>query len=156
MTVALRPLRDDEVSSWLDHHASWYAADLVENAGMPAAAAEEKARADMAAALPLGLSTPGNVVLAVDEGAATVGSVWFALREQHGLAYAYLYAIEILAEHRGRGLGRSAMEAFESEVRQRGLSRLELNVFGGNTRARSLYRSLGFQETAVHMAKALG
>jgi ribosomal protein S18 acetylase RimI-like enzyme len=68
---------------------------------------------------------------------------------------AYLYEIEIDEAERGRGLGRAAMEAFEREAARRGLAELELNVFGGNTVARSLYQSLGWRETAVHMAKRL-
>ncbi|MGZ8688640.1 MAG: GNAT family N-acetyltransferase, partial [Gaiellaceae bacterium] len=84
MTVTLRPLRDDEFEAWRDNHVAWYAADLADNAGMPAAAAREKAHSDMDRALPDGLATPGNVVLAVQENGAVVGSVWFALREQHG------------------------------------------------------------------------
>lgn len=156
MTVTLRPLQEDEFAAWRDHHVGWYAADMVENAGMPAAAAEQKAHSDMQRALPEGLATPGNVLFTVDEDGAAVGSVWFARREQHGIECAFLFAIEILDEHRGRGLGRRAMELFEDEVRRRGLSRVELNVFAGNARARSLYRSLGFEETAVHMGKDIG
>ena len=156
MTVALRPLRDGEFDAWRDHHVGWYAADLVDNAGMPAEAAERKAHSDMNRALPDGFATPGNVVLAVEENGVVVGSVWFAPRKQHGLAHAFLYAIEILDEYRGRGLGRRAMELLEGELRERGLPRVELNVFAGNARARSLYRSLGFAETAVLMGKDIG
>jgi ribosomal protein S18 acetylase RimI-like enzyme len=44
----------------------------------------------------------------------------------------------------------------EDEARARGLGRVELNVFGGNEVARDLYRSLGYRESAVQMAKDLG
>jgi ribosomal protein S18 acetylase RimI-like enzyme len=155
VTVVLRPLRGEEFADWRDHHVEWYAADLVENAGMPAEAAQLKAQSDVERALPEGLASRGHVLLAVDEDAVTVGSIWFAPREQHGVSYAFLYAIEILDEHRGRGLGRRAMELLEGELRERGLPRVELNVFAGNARARSLYRSLEFEETAVHMGKDL-
>ena len=43
----------------------------------------------------------------------------------------------------------------EDEVRSRGLSHIALNVFGGNDVARSLYRSLGYAETAVFMRKSV-
>jgi ribosomal protein S18 acetylase RimI-like enzyme len=43
----------------------------------------------------------------------------------------------------------------EGEARRRGLSRVALNVFGGNEVARNLYRSLGYEETAVTMRKTL-
>jgi RimJ/RimL family protein N-acetyltransferase len=41
----------------------------------------------------------------------------------------------------------------EAEARSHGLHRIALNVFGGNEVARNLYRSLGYAESAVHMAK---
>jgi ribosomal protein S18 acetylase RimI-like enzyme len=156
MTVTLRPLRPEEFQSWSDHQRTWYTADLTENGGMPPAAALAKATEDSSRAFPDGFSTPGNVVLAIEEEAAVVGSVWFAPREQHGLTYAFLFSIEIDESQRGRGLGRLAMEELETEVGRRGFARLELNVFAGNSRARSLYRSLGFAETSVHMGKDLG
>jgi ribosomal protein S18 acetylase RimI-like enzyme len=43
----------------------------------------------------------------------------------------------------------------EEEARRRGLMRMALNVFGGNDVARNLYRSLGYVETSVQMAKNL-
>jgi ribosomal protein S18 acetylase RimI-like enzyme len=43
----------------------------------------------------------------------------------------------------------------EDEARRRGLDRVGLNVSGGNTAARSLYRSLGYAETAVEMSKRI-
>jgi ribosomal protein S18 acetylase RimI-like enzyme len=155
MTVSLRPLLAQEFGSWHAHMLAWYEADLVTNAGMPREAARAKATADSTRAFANGFATPGNVLLAVEEDGVTVGSMWFQPRERHGVAAAFLLAIEIDEDERGRGLGRRAMQALEADVQHRGLEQLELNVFGGNERARSLYRSLGFAETAVHMAKDL-
>ena len=85
-----------------------------------------------------------------------VGDLWFAERDSDfGDKAAFIYSIEIFEEFRGRGLGRQAMLALEDEVRPRGLSRIALNVFGGNDVARSLYRSVGYAETAVFMSKEL-
>jgi len=39
--------------------------------------------------------------------------------------------------------------------RERGGARVELTVFGGNEVARTLYRSLGYEESAVWMGKDL-
>lgn len=156
MTVSLRPLRPEEFEAWHAHQRAWYEADLVANGGMPLEAARDKAAADGRRAFADGFATPGNVLLAVEEDGVAVGSIWFALREQHGVTAAFLFSIEIGEGERGRGLGRRAMEELEAEVLRRGIGRLELNVFAGNERARSLYQSLGFAETAVHMAKDLG
>jgi ribosomal protein S18 acetylase RimI-like enzyme len=43
----------------------------------------------------------------------------------------------------------------EAEAGQRGYSRIRLNVFGGNNVARNLYRSLGYEENAILMSKAV-
>jgi ribosomal protein S18 acetylase RimI-like enzyme len=48
------------------------------------------------------------------------------------------------------------MELAEQQASARGIGRVELNVFGGNEVARNLYRSLGYVETSVQMAKDLG
>jgi len=67
----------------------------------------------------------------------------------------FVYDISIDPRFQGRGYGRATMTLAEGEARARGISRLELNVFGGNDVARGLYRSLGYVETAVQMAKDL-
>jgi ribosomal protein S18 acetylase RimI-like enzyme len=43
----------------------------------------------------------------------------------------------------------------EDEARRRGCVRVVLNVFAGNEVARGLYRSLGYDESAVLMVKRL-
>ena len=156
MSVRLRPMQEDEFGAWSEDARTWYAVDLVEHGGMRPEPAERKAEADMAAAFAKGFETEGNVLLVIDEDGTAVGSVWFAPREQHGERHAFLYAIKLDEQHRGRGLGRQAMQLLEDEVRARGFDRIMLNVFGGNARARSLYRGLGYDEAAVHMLKVLG
>jgi ribosomal protein S18 acetylase RimI-like enzyme len=155
MSVELRPMREDEFTAWSEDARAWYAVDLVENGGMQPEPAQRKAEADMAGAFPQGFTTTGNVLLVVEEDGGSVGSVWFAPREQFGETYAFLYSIKLDEAHRGRGLGRQAMQLLEREVRARGFGRIMLNVFGGNDRARALYRNLGYGEAAVHMQKEL-
>ena len=58
-------------------------------------------------------------------------------------------------EFRGRGYGREAMLLAEQLARREGALTLGLNVFGHNQVARTLYSSLGYEETAVQMRKAL-
>jgi ribosomal protein S18 acetylase RimI-like enzyme len=155
VSVELRPMRQDEFDAFAEHGREGYVRQLVEFSGMEPAAAQAKAERDYAMTLPQGLETPGHWLFAVEADERRVGTVWFAERVLDGRTVAYLYEIEIDETERGRGLGRAAMEAFEREAARRGLTELELNVFGGNTVARSLYQSLGWRETAVHMAKRL-
>jgi ribosomal protein S18 acetylase RimI-like enzyme len=129
--------------------------DLEAHGGLSREAATRKAASDIDALFPGDSPDPDSVLLAVEEDGEVVGSVWFARREGPNGPYAFLYAIEIHEEHRGRGLGREAMLLFEQEARAQGFGHAMLNVFGGNARARRLYRSLDWHESSVHMVKEL-
>jgi ribosomal protein S18 acetylase RimI-like enzyme len=155
MSVRLREIRDDELPGWVDRHRRWYADDLVAHAGLSPRAAHAKAAADTEALLPGGRPKPESALLVVEDDGEPVGSLWFARQDGPEGPYAFLYAIDIDEEHRGRGVGRAAMRLFEDEARSRGLPFAMLNVFGGNERARGLYRSLGWEEASVHMRKRL-
>ena len=155
MAVALRPLRGDELPAWLERHRRWYAADMVAHGGLREETARAKADHDVAALFPEGRPAEGSVLLVVEEDGEPAGSVWFAGRDGPGGRHAFLYALEIDESRRGRGLGREAMRLFEEEARARGFRSAMLNVFGGNEVARGLYRSLGWEETSVHMRKEL-
>jgi ribosomal protein S18 acetylase RimI-like enzyme len=157
VTVRLRPLRPDEYPAFVEVSRREYADDLHRNGGLTREAAEAKAGRDFAELLSDGLDTPGHTMTAIELEAdgTRIGRLWFARRELNGRTVAYLYDVSIDQAHRGAGLGRAAMVAYEETAREQGFERLELNVFGGNERARGLYRSLGFAETAVNMAKQL-
>lgn len=49
---------------------------------------------------------------------------------------------------RGKGIGSSAMQFLEKQIKKQGLKRMELGVFEFNTIAIKLYKKLGFQEIA--------
>ena len=158
MDLRLRPLRDDELDDYLARGRVSYARDMVEQAGIPEEPARAKAEHDWQHLLPEGLSSTGQFLYALEDTGSgeRVGDLWFAERDsEFGGKAAFIYSIEIFEGFRGRGLGRQAMLVLEGEVRSRGLSRITLNVFGGNDVARSLYRSVGYAETAVFMSKEL-
>jgi ribosomal protein S18 acetylase RimI-like enzyme len=153
MRVRLRDVREDELAAFRDAMYTFYAADLEQNAGLTRAEAEEKARQDHAASFPEGRPLEGHHLFAIeDEHGAAIGRLWYAERDP---ADVFLFAIELDASARGQGYGREAMQAFEELARQRGATSIWLNVFGGNEVARSLYRSLGYAESSVHMNKRL-
>ena len=58
--------------------------------------------------------------------------------------------------HRGKGLGREAMQLFERLALERGAEEADLAVFGGNDRALALYESLGYRVMVRLMRKPLG
>src|SRR5919201_1862181 len=148
-------MREDEFPAFAAQSREGYARDLAENGGLAWEAAREKAEQDFARFLGEGVRSPGQLLFVVEEDGERRGVVWFAEQEQLGRRAAFLYDIQIDEPFRGRGLGRQAMEAFEAEVGSRGLEWIHLNVMGGNEVARRLYRSMGYAESFVAMAKRL-
>lgn len=133
-----------------------YAASNVKSGRWTAAEAPARARAQVAQLLPQGLETPNHHFFDVlDTQGAAVGVLWFALNPELAGPQAWVYEILIEPPYRGQGLGRATMQAFEAEARRLGATSLGLNVFGYNETAQALYRSLGFQPTAIQMAKPL-
>jgi ribosomal protein S18 acetylase RimI-like enzyme len=154
--ATLRPMRPDEFPAFLEESQIGYARDIEVHGGQTAEFAAKKSADDHAAILPDGLDTAGHLIFVVESDGQRVGVLWLAVRESGGRRVCFIYNIEIDEPCRGRGHGRTTMLLAEEEARRRGLSRVELNVFGGNAVARGLYRSLGYVETSVQMAKDLG
>ena len=158
MSAVLRPLRDDELDDYVARGKVNYANDMVEDAGMSREAATAKSERDWANLLPDRLDSKDQHLYAIEdsETGERVGDLWFARREADadGLV-AFVYSIEVFDRFRGKGYGKEAMLLLEDEVRRHGLSKIALNVFGGNEVARSLYRAVGYRETAVWMSKEL-
>lgn len=154
-TVRLRPLTAAEYPDFLVASKAGYAEGIELHGGQTREAARQKAEADFPAVLPAGLDTPGHTIFVVEADGVAVGRLWLAERTLGGRRVIYVYDIAIHPEHQGRGYGRAAMLLAEDEARARGCGRIELNAFGGNEVARGLYRSLGYVETSVQMAKDL-
>jgi GNAT superfamily N-acetyltransferase len=153
--LRLRPVTADEFPSWIAASETGYALGIELHGGQTHAAAQRKAADDTAAVLPLGLDTPGHALFVVEADDRPVGRLWLAERESGGRRMLFVYDISIDDAFQGRGYGRAAMRLAEDEARARGLGRIELNVFGGNAVARTMYRSLGYVEKSVQMAKDL-
>lgn len=153
--VRLRPITPEEFPAFAAVSKAGYAEGIEVHGGQRHEAAQQKAEADFPAVLPLGLATPGHFIFIVEADGNAVGRLWLAERELGGRRVLYVYDISIDSDERGRGYGRAAMLLAEDEARARGVGRVELNAFGGNDVARGLYRSLGYVETAVQMAKDL-
>jgi ribosomal protein S18 acetylase RimI-like enzyme len=153
--LRLRPMTAEEFPTFAAATAAEYAHDIEVHGGQTHVAARQKAEDDMAAVLPQGLETPGHAIFIVEADGVAVGRLWLAERALGGRQVLFVYDISIDPEFRGQGHGRGAMRLAEDEARVRGIDRVELNVFGGNEVARRLYRSLGYVETSVQMAKDL-
>jgi GNAT superfamily N-acetyltransferase len=156
MTTSLRPLRDDEIAEYVPRLRAAYAAELLEHMYLNAEAAAARAERSAAEAFPDGTVAEGNWIFAVEDGEGTrVGVLWLGEPFDREADSLWVYDIEIDEEHRGRGLGRDTMLLAEEEARRLGRGRIKLNVFARNTVARALYLSLGFEENAIQMSKAI-
>lgn len=156
MTTSLRPLRDDEIAEYVPRLRAAYASELLEHMYLNAEAAAARAERSAAEAFPDGTVAEGNWVFAVEDGEGTrVGVLWLGEPFDREADSLWVYDIEIDEEHRGRGLGRDTMLLAEEEARRLGRGRIKLNVFARNAVARALYLSLGFEENAIQMSKAV-
>jgi ribosomal protein S18 acetylase RimI-like enzyme len=149
--LSLRPLGRSERAEFAAEAERRYAEDIEQNGGFSAADARRKAAEDV----PRLLRDRDATLFALEESGHRVGHMWLGKREQQGRRFFWVWDVFVAEEHRGRGVGRQAMELAEQEARRQGLSRIELNVFGGNDAARSLYRSVGYEEVAIQMGKEL-
>jgi ribosomal protein S18 acetylase RimI-like enzyme len=149
--LSLRPLTGSERVQLAAQAELRYAEDIEQNGRFKAADARRKAAEDV----PRLLRDRDSTLFALEESGQRVGHLWLGKREQQGRRFFWIWDVFVAEEHRGRGIGRKAMQLAEQEARRQGLSRIELNVFGGNQVARSLYRSLGYAEVAIQMGKDL-
>ncbi|MCF3100833.1 GNAT family N-acetyltransferase [Streptomyces roseoverticillatus] len=150
-----RRMTGAEYPGWRAESRAAYAQDWIDR-GVPADQAHAKAEADDRALLPGGADTEGAVLRVLTHRGTAVGTLWVALRSAGpGEPDAYVYDVEVVPEHRGRGHGRSLMLLAEAEVLALGARTLGLNVFAGNVPALRLYESLGYAPTAYHLYKPL-
>jgi ribosomal protein S18 acetylase RimI-like enzyme len=150
-------MSETEYERWQTALAERFAAEQIAAGNWVADGAVDRARTANAALLPQGVATPRMLILAaVDETRRQIGRAWVGLDHPRGTPdTAFLYDIELEAEHRGRGLGKALLAATEEAIREAGVPALELNVFGSNEGAIGLYRAAGYAVTTQQMRKAL-
>jgi ribosomal protein S18 acetylase RimI-like enzyme len=153
--LRVRKMTAIEFARFRDRAIKEYAASHVRAGDWPAETAAESAAKETDDLLPDGVDTAGMLLLVAERANGdVVGSVWIAL-QRPGIQGAWIYDIEIEAEHRGQGFGRMLLEAAELEMQRRGAESVALNVFGANAPARRLYESAGYDVASLQMRKVL-
>lgn len=94
------------------------------------------------------LAGDGVAFVAVDDE-RVVGWCDITRTRYEGQQHCGRLGMGLLPPYRGRGLGRSLLDATLGAAADIGLSRVELEVFASNTAARRLYDKLGFVEEGV-------
>lgn len=152
--VKLEPKTSQELATWMPGKKEEYTAERIK-AGESPDVALRVADAQYAELFPGGQPAEGQYVMNVVADEAVVGTLWVGRPLSGDGDTWYIFDIEISKDVRGRGFGRSAMEAAEEWSREHGGTRVALNVFGPNLTARSLYDSMGYEVLSTSMFKDL-
>ena len=79
--IALRPMQDTEYLAYLDYFIPDYAVEISSNYGLSEAASLAQAKREIAADLPDGVNTQGQVLLCLidesDNSEALIGYLWY-------------------------------------------------------------------------------
>ncbi len=85
------------------------------------------------------------LIVAVEDGAVLGTLDGYALRRPHARRPEFLlYEIDVVAEHRRRGIGRALIDAFADEARRRDAENIWVLTHRSNDAAAALYRACGF------------
>ena len=155
--VAMLELVDkqqDELTLWIPMMIASYVEQRI-GAGESRESAWTSAEAQREQLFPGGKVADGQHVMNLVVDGEAVGVLWMGRPLGGSEDTWFVFYVEVDESHRGRGLGRQAMEAAEAWTIAHGGQRIALNVFGPNVVARSLYDSLGFQVMATSMFKDL-
>ena len=155
--TALTPMRPERYAAYLEAAIAGYAEDSIACGRWPADKAGELSRADFMALLPQGLATPDDHLFEIvdTEGGSSLGTLWFAVEDRHGVRGAFVYDLEVRPEYRRLGHAERAFGLLEAIVLALGLPHIGLHVFAQNQGAQDLYRKLGYTVTGLNMHKKL-
>ncbi|MFE2169602.1 GNAT family N-acetyltransferase [Streptomyces sp. NPDC059447] len=154
--AASRPMTGPEYDAWQERAVVEYSRHLA-GPGVTAEQALAASRGEHAELLPAGRDTPGTAffVLHAPDG-TPLGTLWVGERDLPGVGpVPYVWDVEVAAEHRGRGHGRTLMLLAEHAALAAGARLLGLHVHEDNTPARRLYTSLGYRDSTVNARKEL-
>ncbi len=152
--VHLEPKFGSNVRSWLSSMWTDYLDQLLE-AGFSEREASLNIERNKSSLFVDGVPNDDQRLFDVMDDDVLVGSLWLAKMDDQGAHEWFVYDVVIDQAFRGRGFGRSTMQAAEDYVRSQGGTKLTLNVFGPNLVARGLYESMGYSVLAVGMRKNL-
>lgn len=134
--VSLRNPTTEEIQTINEHMLNFYADEL-----MTAGLFKDKKMALAAAKNETNLQDSSAIYIIASEDIETKYGYIIYENKEHS---AYVDALFIEEEFRGKGLGKKAIDLFEKELVQKGIHEVELFVFAHNTIALKLYEKMGY------------
>jgi len=154
VALELRELTESEVVEFAWGSFQAYLGERVKS-GETTAAVTADSEGQFEAMFPDGKARPGHLLWRLEERAEPVGTLWIGpVSPEDALTY-WVWDIVITDAHRGRGLGRQAMQLAEEQARVAGATTLGLTVFAHNPVAWRLYEQLGYEPISTRMSKTL-
>ena len=123
-------------------------------AGETRAVAEDNAARSAEENFPGGAPKLGHHIFDIQSDGLVVGYLWLAPSAADPDSW-WVFDIEILEQYRRQGHARAALELGHAVAAEHGATSIGLNVFGYNSGAHDLYRSLGYEVTAMQMQRQL-
>ncbi len=111
----------------------------------------------MRARLDLFAKQPADPVLLATEDAKGVGliALHWTFMLHHGKPVARITALVVRDDARGKGIGRTLVDAGAALARQAGCDLLELTTALHRTEAQAFYKALGFTASSLCLRRAL-
>ena len=96
---------------------------------------------------PDGKQTPDQHIYNAYQNSEKVGVLWLGDRTYHRTPFsqAWIYYIEVMPNHRNKGIGSEILHWAENYCIEHQIPRLGLNVFAHNPDAKRLYERLGYE-----------
>lgn len=155
--VTFRPMREDEYPDYLAYFIPDYAREIAANYRLSDEESLARAKQEIAAYLPEGVNTPGQVLLCLiaqwDNTTQCTGYLWY--KPNTATRTVFIYDFHIFNACQGKGLGKQALHAFEQAMRDKHMEHIQLRVAGDNARARHVYEAIGFGVTGINMSKTI-
>jgi GNAT superfamily N-acetyltransferase len=154
VAIELRKLSESEVLEFATESFRIFLGERVKSGEDPAAVAADS-DGQFESMFPDGKASPGHLFWRLEEDGHPVGTLWIGPESPADPHTYWVWDIVLDEPHRGRGLGRQAMELAEDQARAAGATTLGLTVFAHNPVARHVYDELGYVPISTRMSKPL-
>jgi len=105
------------------------------------------------------LDEPNVLVLVAEDGGTTIGYVYGGVEDYDYMSLrgpaGIVYDIIVDPQHRGRGVGRTLLDALLERFKERGMTQVVLSTAEGNAAGQRLFEKAGFRRTMIEMTREL-